>query len=78
MGFAAALAADQVRAGPPCSMRAAIEAQEGDDLAALLAALDDPKITAASISRALTAVGHKVSGATIRRHCVGECSCGTS
>ncbi len=78
MGFAKALAADQVATGPPCSMSTAIAAQEGDDLAALLAALDDPKVTAASISRALTAVGHKVSGATVRRHCAGECSCGTS
>jgi hypothetical protein len=78
VGFAEALAADTVKVGPACGIATAIEAQEGDDLAALLAALTNPCITAASISRALTASGHKVAGSTVRRHRAGECSCGTS
>ncbi len=77
MGFAEALAADQVAVGPPCSMSTAIEAQEGEDLAALLAAVADPKVTGASISRALKATGLRVSAATVLRHRGGGCSCGT-
>ena len=56
------------RKGPGCGICAVLKVLSPSDAKSLVAALDDPTFTAASIHRALKAEGHLASASTVLRH----------
>ena len=74
--FTTALAAaTELPKGPPCSVRSTLDSMDTESRSDLAAALADPAVPSSSISRALSAIGPKVSGQTISRHRRSICSC---
>jgi hypothetical protein len=71
--------ADRLRApsqpARPCAVGRVLEAATDEDRAALVAALDDPAISTATIFRALRDEGHRASYPVVRVHRTGECCC---
>lgn len=59
--------------GPRCQMCTLLAQLPDDEAAALRDALTDTAFTHATLSRILTANGHRIAPGTIRRHRVGEC-----
>ena len=69
MSLADALKKEKItRKGPGCGICALIKTMNPADAKALIAALDDPTFTAASIHRALKAEGHTASASIVLRH----------
>jgi hypothetical protein len=67
--------------GPACSVRLLIEEWEQEpgrqqDLAELLAALDDQRIQHTVLSEVLRKYGVTMGDSTIGRHRMGKCRCG--
>ena len=59
-----------------CGIALALEALAPEDAAKLRAALAEPGITGAGISRWLIAKKHRIGPQVVTRHRSGECSCG--
>ena len=75
--FAAALAGmSNLPKGPPCSVKATLDNMDPDSRADMEGALGAASISSSAISRALAAVGNRVSAQTLSRHRRGVCSCG--
>lgn len=64
-----------VRRGQQCSVGALLDSLDGDDLAAVQAALANPAWTEAMIWQVLTDEGYDVAKQSIGRHRRGHCSC---
>jgi hypothetical protein len=60
---------------PSCKMRTILESLEAKDKEILIQALDDPKWTAASLSRELTKRGMAISEKPVMYHMRKGCSC---
>lgn len=71
--FATALAEQTQTKGPECSISVLLGTLNDTDRDDLQAALDDPGVQHAQITRALSILGHKVASTTIGRHRRGEC-----
>jgi len=63
--------------GPVCTISRLMAALAPGERPDYLAALADPNISAAALSRAFNMEGHKVSRSPIERHRRGDCACGT-
>lgn len=69
MKLAEALAsAEATRYGTKCTVAVLLDELSADDRAALVAALDDPKVTTTQIVGALKSVGHNIGAGTLGRH----------
>lgn len=62
------------RGGPICNLCEIVNGLDKDDKVALAAAMDDRRMTATMIVKALTDSGYDVGVASVRRHRRGECS----
>lgn len=58
--------------GPKCSVCKLLASLDGDDLADLEAALENPGLQAAAIYRALRSRGQLVNLGAVQKHCRGE------
>jgi hypothetical protein len=80
MSFAEALAGAARKPGSKCGVGKALATFTGEDLATLVAALDDcgpgKAINCTQLSRALKAEGVAVTHKGVSNHINGECSCG--
>lgn len=75
--FSEALAVEQAPQGAECSVGILLREVDADTSGEIRAALDDPGVQHAQISRALKTIGHSISAMTIGRHRRGDCkNCG--
>lgn len=67
------------QAGAPrraaCTVSLLLDELSADDRAALIAAMDDVRLSGAAIARALATIGHQMRSHNIQRHRRKECSC---
>lgn len=71
MSFKEALAAEKPRRQcKVCDLEAVLDPEDWNDLTESLA---DDTINSASITRALAAIGHRMSEHTVKRHRTGGC-----
>ena len=74
MGFAQRLAEyEKPRVGARCATCMIVDEASPDDREALLAAMDDPRISNAGMARIFREEGFHVGESAIRRHRKGEC-----
>ena len=64
---------EKPKVGGTCTTCAAIADADPEDRAALLAAMDDPRISNAGLARILREEGFHVGESALRRHRKGEC-----
>lgn len=64
---------EKPRVGMMCTTCKVIADASPDDRDALLAAMDDPRISNAGISRILREEGYPIGDSAVRRHRKGEC-----
>ncbi len=74
--FTEALASNYLKSGPPCRVRVALDTFDKDDAAALTAALADPEVPRAAITRSIRAAGISIGQEAVGRHTNGICACG--
>jgi hypothetical protein len=60
---------------PNCRYAHVYAGLDADDQATLTAALANPALTSAHITRALRAEGHTIGEDTVRKHRTGDCAC---
>ena len=64
---------EKPKIGGTCTTCAAINEANDEDRAALVAAMDDPRISNAGLARILREEGFHVGESALRRHRKGEC-----
>lgn len=64
---------EKPKIGGVCSTCTVISEANDEDKAALLAAMDDPRISNAGLSRILREEGYEIGDSALRRHRKGEC-----
>ncbi len=64
---------EKPRTGARCYTCMVIESVSAEERDAILAAMDDPRISHAGLSRIFREEGHEIGETSIRRHRNGEC-----